>query len=101
MNAEFRQTVYIYLGIAGLVGLATGGVLHYSASFLNSLLRLESTGADSEGRTAASYRKEKQKKRMAGVASPLSFDALSRGTSPPYRRGRLPQTILEEEDSEF
>jgi len=56
---------------------------------------------NSKGRTAASYRKAKQRKRMAGVENPVSSDAFEKGRGPQYRRGRLPQTILEEEDSEF
>ena len=56
------QTLYIFFGVAVLVGVITGTSLHYVYSFISSLLDLEGQPEEHRGRTLASYRREKQQK---------------------------------------
>src|SRR5690242_14359493 len=39
-SAKINQTLYIYLGTAGLIGCMTGAVLYFIASFLSSSLSI-------------------------------------------------------------
>ncbi|KAF6223482.1 hypothetical protein HO133_000325 [Letharia lupina] len=59
------ETLYIFFGIATLVGLVTGTSLHYVSGFITSILNLDSLPEQQRGRTLASYRAEKQERRDA------------------------------------
>lgn len=54
------QTLYVFFGIAVLVGGLTGFSLHYVSAFFVSILNLESHPNEYRGRTLASYRAERQ-----------------------------------------
>ena len=62
---ESVQTLYIFFGIAALVGIVTGTSLHYVSGFIISILNLDSSIEEQRGRTLASYRAEKQERRDA------------------------------------
>ena len=47
------QTLYIYLGVAALIGLVTGSILHLSSALLTSLFNLNPTHEE-KGRSEAS-----------------------------------------------
>lgn len=51
------QTLYIFLGVALLLGVAAGTALHYTSSFLTVLMNLNGQSQEPpRGRTMASYR---------------------------------------------
>ena len=107
------QTLYIFFGVACLIGVVTGAALHYSSGFVSSVLKLDQAPAQ-PGRTLARYRAEKQKKQAAKVrmtmpliGAPSKIDgALKEEYSDWLRHGKgqgqkglLSTTILEEDDS--
>lgn len=59
------QTLYIFFGIAALVGIVTGASLHYISGFIMSLLQLDAPPEEQRGRTLASYRAEEQERWVA------------------------------------
>jgi hypothetical protein len=111
-----QQTLYIYFGVAALIGLITGSILHFSSSVLNKILNLQ-TPPGAKGRTAASVRAAREKKKVEDawqaptavgiVRGRLVIDGSSkrypeyvekdRGKRSPGQ-GLLSQTILEEDD---
>ena len=111
------QTLYIFLGVAVVVGALTGTSLHYISSFMISFFRLEPTSAEeaAEGRSIAEYRAEKQDhennkdplgkilrnnkllRNDAAMANELKDWEWAQGER--GRKGLVPNTILEEEDS--
>ena len=121
------QTLYIYFGIAIIVGLTTGLILHFLSTTSVHILGLDIQPAQNEqkvkGHTAASYRASREKRKKldkevtnAAKARLLTLDPLlreafqhslgGRGSAPqspntPKRRDSLlSTTILEEvEDS--
>ena len=56
------QTLYIFFGVAVLIGVISGTSVHYVYSFMSSLLDLEGQPEEHRGRTLASHRREKQQK---------------------------------------
>ena len=56
------QTLYIFFGVAVLVGVITGTCIHYAYSFISSLLDLMGQPEEQRGRTLASYRRQQQQK---------------------------------------
>lgn len=56
------QTLYIFFGVAVLVGVITGTCLHYVYSFISSLLEMMGQPEEQRGRTLASYRRQQQQK---------------------------------------
>ncbi|KAF2434902.1 hypothetical protein EJ08DRAFT_437590 [Tothia fuscella] len=62
------ETLWIYLSTAALIGLLSGGILYFSATFLTSLLRLETSDADkvhpTPKRTIADYRAKRRQKKF-------------------------------------
>lgn len=59
------QTLYIYLGVAALIGLVTGSILHISSSILISVLNLAPLPkTESKGRTAATVRAAREQKML-------------------------------------
>ncbi|KAK0285688.1 hypothetical protein LTR35_005028 [Friedmanniomyces endolithicus] len=103
------ETLYIYLGIAALVGVAIGLAQRYLYGRLSRLLRLDSKPKVSPpARTAKEYREAKRRE-QAKAEAPL----ISAGSRPPSylstpesarngrsSRGLLGQTIMEEMESE-
>ncbi|CZR58916.1 uncharacterized protein PAC_08808 [Phialocephala subalpina] len=108
------ETLYIYLGVAAVIGLVTGSVLHLSSTVLVSLFDLTPT-PEEKGRTAASVRAAREKKleqvwqdsqvkdedgnwkngiSMEKYVEWLEKNATQRGDD----HGLLGLTILEEED---
>ena len=122
------QALYIYFGVAIIVGLVTGLILHVLSRTSKHILGLDTQPPETEtkakGHTAASYRASREKKKkldkeVANVAKArlqvldsLLHEAVqhSRGgrasmpqgpNTPKRRDGLLSTTILEEvEDSE-
>lgn len=119
------QTIYIYLGVAALVGLAFG-LLHYHLSrWLGTSLGLAAV-PEKSGRTAKQYREAKRRQKLRDSAPlmsaggptfrptvsadaispngvPMSYVSLSEGSRGKARHGRglLTQTIMEEVDSDY
>ncbi|RDW89384.1 hypothetical protein BP6252_01416 [Coleophoma cylindrospora] len=107
------ETLYIYLGIAAVIGLITGSILYFSSTVLISLFNLESVPED-KGRTAASVRaaREQRKLEEAWQSSSLNSEQTTRWKADTSmqkwlekdaerrrdERGILGQTILEEDD---
>lgn len=109
------QTLYIFFGIAALVGIVTGASLHYISGFITSLLQLDASAEEQRGRTLASYRAEEQERWDAKDSimrlrqkeeGPhrddlrLKEDSMDRNSLvQDQRSGTRFNTILEEEDS--
>ena len=112
------QTLYIYFGVAIIVGLTTGLILHFLSRTSAHILGLDIQPPENElkakGHTAATYRASRERRKKldkevtnAAKARLLTLDPLLRGSTPqspitPKRRdGLLSTTILEEvEDSD-
>lgn len=97
------KTLYIYLGIAGLVGIAFGLGLHFLYGLLHSTLRLGSKPRV-WGPTAKEHRAAWRNKKAAKEANESLMYSPSTAMddiSPKRRRGLLSQTIHEEIDSDF
>lgn len=60
------QTLYIFFGVAILIGVLTGIGVHYVSGFAISVLSLESHMSEQRGRTLTSYRAEKQSRLEQG-----------------------------------
>ncbi|RDL35115.1 Uncharacterized protein BP5553_07046 [Venustampulla echinocandica] len=104
------ETLYIYLGVAAIIGLITGSILYLSSSILVMVFDLNSAPAD-RNQSAASIRATKEQKELEGAwKSSLSKSGPDRWRSKPTewqdldrgkRRddtGLLGQTIIEEDD---
>ncbi|KAI9855276.1 MAG: hypothetical protein M1824_006203 [Vezdaea acicularis] len=103
------ESIYIFLGVAAVVGILTGGILYLVSKLLVSVLGIGGS-SDVTGRTAASVRAARRK-RIAESRSPGKSGRFSAGSDlkreyaewlEPDRekkgKGLLSQTILEEED---
>jgi len=111
------ETLYIYFGVAALIGVLTGSVLHFSSAMLISVLDLKVKPKET-GRTAASVRAAREQKKLKEAwqtAAPLRSNQarpmLDDGLKKEYTefldkdrgkrregQGLLSQTILEEDD---
>ncbi|KAF2733536.1 hypothetical protein EJ04DRAFT_438922 [Polyplosphaeria fusca] len=97
------ETIYAFLGIAGLIGCITGALLYFFFDFLSSTLGINDppdTDAHANGRTVSAHRAARRKRKAEAVnfrANP----AMPSAASPQRRRGLLAQTIIEEEDSDL
>jgi hypothetical protein len=110
------KTLYIYLGVAALIGLLTGSILHMSSSILVSIFNLTPTPEET-GRSAASVRAAREKKKLEQAWQSSTIKSERGGwkvepstekkytewleTDHSQRRedqGLLGQTILEEDD---
>lgn len=100
------ETIYIYLGIATLIGFLAGAVLYLSFNFLTSTLRIDSSRSISalesktrrKPRTTVEYRADRDKRK--GIV-PVPSTTLRGDMASQRQRGLLAQTIIEEEDSDF
>lgn len=61
--ADYLKTLYIFLGVAAVIGLLAGSMLHISSSILVSLFNLAPTPEET-GRSAASVRAAREKKKL-------------------------------------
>ena len=99
------QTLYVFLGTAGLIGCLAGAILFVVFRFLSSSLHLNAPILPEEpakGRTAAEYRAARRvKKEEMMDYSPSTTPVVLKRVSGPRRRGLLSQAIIEEEDSDF
>ncbi|EKG16160.1 hypothetical protein MPH_06597 [Macrophomina phaseolina MS6] len=97
------ETLYVYLGVAGIIGVFAGGVLYFSFSLLKSTFNLDSYD-DVYGVTAAEYRaaRRKRKAEESYAEAPI---LVGHGRPKDLRflkpRDVLVQTILEEDDSDY
>jgi len=107
------ETLYIFFGVATLVGLLTGTALYYCSGFIVATLRLDKL-PEYQGRTLTSYRAEKRAKearkprihtpkvsappRPGGALKDEYAEWLSQDKGE-GNKGLLSTTILEEEDS--
>ncbi|TKA29011.1 hypothetical protein B0A50_03423 [Salinomyces thailandicus] len=114
------EVVYIYLGVAAIVGVAIGVAIALIYSSLTSFIGSDSPSRRAQLRSAKEYR-ESKRRRKAAIEQPLTpLSAatppvrISRdqvvpghiGTSDSTRKGRrnqslLSQTIMEEVDSDY
>ncbi|KAK5169250.1 hypothetical protein LTR04_005993 [Oleoguttula sp. CCFEE 6159] len=106
------ETMYIYVGVAILVGIITGGVLHGLFTFAAGALRIRGAETKAKGPTAAQHRAARRRKKLqfqppnplmsaysaSGLLSPSLSKSDREGLS---QRGLLAQTIAEEDDSDF
>ena len=101
--------MYVYLGIAALIGLAGGLVIAVVSGVLQSVLGLDST-AEPPGRTVMDYRKARRKKdpisSIAAMSQPADLTQVASGAQTGRRKGRAGKasktpTILEELDSDY
>ncbi|WPH00796.1 Hypothetical protein R9X50_00362600 [Acrodontium crateriforme] len=111
------ETLYIFLGVAAITGIAGGLIIGSISGSLNKLLRLDATAPKPPGRTAKQYRKAKQKQKVKSEAPLMTSGVLSPGPQSPgplstgyfslsdgkgsRGRGLLNQTIMEEMDSDY
>ena len=58
-----NQTLYIYLGVAAVIGILTGSILHITSSTLVSIFNL-TPAAEETGRPAASVRAVREKRKL-------------------------------------
>ncbi|GME53702.1 hypothetical protein GTA08_BOTSDO09251 [Neofusicoccum parvum] len=98
------ETLYVYLGVAGIVGVTAGGILYFSFSVLKSAFNLDSYDEIS-GVTAAEYRAARHKKKaeQGYSGAPVLTDSPGhlKESGLLKRRDLLSQTILEEDDSDY
>lgn len=99
------QTLYVFLGTAGLIGCLTGAVLFVIFKFLSSTLNIDKPMVPrprKEGRTTSEYRAERRIKKEDTIDySPTPTPLILKKVTGPRRRGLLSQAIMEEEDSDF
>ncbi|KAF2630366.1 hypothetical protein BU25DRAFT_256988 [Macroventuria anomochaeta] len=100
---ERIETLYIYLGTAGLIGCMTGAVLYFIFKFLSSSLSIDATSRvkPRKGRTTAEFRSARREKQDRILASMPPTQVVLDKASRRRRHGLLSQTIVEEEDSDF
>ncbi|KAH7393114.1 hypothetical protein BKA64DRAFT_76925 [Cadophora sp. MPI-SDFR-AT-0126] len=105
------ETISIYLGVAAVIGLITGSILHLSSGLLNSIFNLTAVPEET-GRSAASVRgaREQKKLEQAWDRIPTKSEKGDLHSDPEMEKfaewlekggqGVLGQTILEEDDSD-
>lgn len=107
------QTLYIFFGVAVLLGALTGTSLHYASAFLTTLFAMDNRHEEPRGRRLSSYRGEKQgslekdsapsvtQTRMSSSGDGREHSGWKRSNKGrgSHRNGLIPNTILEEVDS--
>jgi len=110
------ETLYIYLGVAAVIGVITGSLLHILSTVLISMFGVAAVPEDT-GRTAASIRAAREQKKLEGAwESSISTSESARLKNDPSIRKQqtewleselskrrenqhlLGQTIIEEDD---
>ena len=112
-----RQTLYIFFGVAALVGILTGTSLHYASGFIASVLKIDSRAEEGQAKSLAEYRAERQEKlenearslalpqvaltqpKPGGAMKDEYGDRLKQDKGQQRKKGIIPSTILEEDDS--
>jgi hypothetical protein len=109
MSLIRSQSVYIFLGVAAVIGVITGSVLHLSSTVMMAAMNLQSTNSiEAEGKISQSKADGKRSRRIRKSQS-LSENGLN-DLNKDYRewldkdrgvkgKGLVSQTILEEDDS--
>src|SRR5271154_5773733 len=104
------QTLYIYCGVAAVVGVIAGTLLHYTTKILAAALGMNRM-TEERGRTVASYRAELAEKEAKKARHFVSRHGLlpkidmkiegysSDWLKSPVSQGLQSTTILEEDDS--
>ncbi|KAI9700441.1 MAG: hypothetical protein M1836_002456 [Candelina mexicana] len=106
------ETLYIFFGVAAVIGILTGSVLHLSSSFLVTALNLESVPAEHEPlplSIAAARRKKRAERSEVPMAKLKQRPTIDTSLIRDYtvwlekdrgrrKNGLLSTTILEEED---
>ncbi|KAF2638907.1 hypothetical protein P280DRAFT_470923 [Massarina eburnea CBS 473.64] len=98
---ERIETIYIWLGIAALVGCATGAAVFLIFNFLTSAFNIDAASQPKpppQGRTIGEFRSARREK--SGTATESSSGPTVVHMAAPRRRGLMSQAIMEEE-SEF
>jgi len=110
------ETLYIYLGVAAVVGLITGSILHLSSTILITLFNLTPV-PEEEGQSSTSMRAVQEQKKLEEAWQSSSSKGVQRGFGADTSLGKtyaewrdknagkrredqrlFKQTILEEED---
>ncbi|OJD31585.1 uncharacterized protein BKCO1_4600023 [Diplodia corticola] len=98
------ETLWVYLGVAGIVGGTTGGILYLSFGVLKTALNLDSRDEFS-GTTAAEYRAARRKKKASqgNIGASVSTDSSGRlrETALLKKRDLLAQSIMKEDGAEY
>ncbi|KXT10769.1 hypothetical protein AC579_2318 [Pseudocercospora musae] len=108
------ETLYIYLGVAAIVGLLAGVIVAAVYSILYNFFHLDTPPEPVSLRTAKEYRQEKQKQKLDSAQSSLSsprllspaalssgYASLSDVARKGSKRSLLATAIMEEEDPDF
>ncbi|KAJ4335904.1 hypothetical protein N0V87_005760 [Didymella glomerata] len=100
---ERIETLYIYLGTAGLIGCMTGAILYFIFRFLSSSLSIDAGSKEKprKGRTTAEFRAARREKQDQVLTRSLPIPVVVDKVSGRRGRGLLSQTIVEEDDSDF
>lgn len=101
---ERIETLYTYLGTAGLIGCLTGAVLYFIFNLLSSSIINQPTPKPKprETRTAAEFKSQqsgKREERLSGRSGPSRVIVARPPAS--KRSDLLSQSIVEEEDSDI
>ena len=108
--------MYIFVGVAVVIGAGTGLTLHFASNFTTAILGLDHPLEEPRGRSLGSYPTEKQEIRQRDASGNLIRESVEvQSDLPPTKgemldwvkreqdRGRnngmIPNTILEEDDS--
>lgn len=108
-----RQTLYIFFGVATLVGLFAGISLQYASNSISEILQLDSAPAEWEGKSLELHHTTRRAKcetedPLRTFVQDVDGPSKSQGATQDIRwtkgrgrcrRGLIPNTILEEDDS--
>jgi hypothetical protein len=94
------ETIYIYLGIAALVGILAGAVLHLCFGLITSALRIDAASETQKEKIKLGSRKSgNDKKKVRSLDLPSSRAIFKRKEA--VSQARLFSQAIMEEDSEF
>lgn len=103
-NTKGIQTLYIYLGTAGIIGCLTGAVLYFIFNLLSPSISNQPTPKPKprETRTTADFRNQQRGKREERLSGHSGSSRVIVARPPASKRsGLLSQSIVEEEDSDI
>ncbi|KAF1933672.1 uncharacterized protein M421DRAFT_1051 [Didymella exigua CBS 183.55] len=100
---ERIETLYIYLGTAGLIGCVTGAVLYFIFKFLSSSFNIDATSRSKprKARTTTEFRAARREKQHQTLAPSPPISVVVDKARGRRGLGLLSQIIVEEEDSDF
>ncbi|KAL6706660.1 hypothetical protein ACN47E_005202 [Coniothyrium glycines] len=104
--SERIETLYVFLGTAGLVGCMTGAIVFLIFRALSSSLKIHTAAIlpqpSDSGRTAAEYRSSRRPMNQASLTPAPQTDPTALPKAPILPRRRLfSQAIVEQDDSDF